>query len=1148
MPKTPYANLQIVTLDEIDHAVCNNYLRDGCLTINRLSGKNLPMERCFINLGIVDHVRDGDVKGVDDGSDRNSDTGHHLSKFSLDARLKVETPPQAKQVTLQTLFRPRERPDGTTARPNRVMIWGRAGVGKTTLCKKFVYDFIHKRLWSELYDRVLWLPLRRIKLMRNEPSNLGELIREYFSDAFDGQLQAEVLQKLLLNHGDRTLFILDGLDEVSYALDPDTSTGRILHRLLNQDNVIITSRPHSTNILDRRPPDLELETVGFFPEQVEEYLRSETNQTGTLEKTILEIRSFIQTRPLIQSLVRIPIQLDAICYAWDAKDFPKDNVTMTTIYQAIARRLWEKDIVRLDKKSNGERITRQQIQDYPDSKRFVESEVGFLEELAFGGLCNEIVEFNLGHIGKLNTSQRPMLNDGLVHLSFLRSSDNSLHSANRTYHFIHFTFQEFFAAQYLVRQWASGKMISLWKMDSEDSWSFKNAEQITPEDFFRKEKYSTRYDIFWRFVVGLLQMEDHRHLHRFFEVLEGEPRDLLGPTHQRLTIHCLSEIGTAEGSFRFKLRELEDNYRNWISFESSINSSTALMREAECPARIFRSWLEGTSEEKIRVMLALKDRPSMSSDMLDMVICELCKSTDEKVRSAAFQVLGNHCNQISGEKFLEIFLNQNKNMRLMAVRALASSQTLGWPAVEALVRLLQDDDSAVRSDAAGALGGQRTLPERAVQALVRLLQDDHWTVRSDAAGALGGQSTLPERAVEALVRLLQDDDSAVRSDAARALGGQSTLPERAVEALVRLLQDDDSAVRSRAAGALGGQSTLPERAVEALVRLLQDDHWTVRSRAAGALGGQRTLPERAVEALVRLLQDDDSAVRSDAARALGGQRTLPERAVEALVRLLQDDDSAVRSDAAGALGGQRTLPERAVEALVRLLQDDDSAVRSRAAGALGGQPTLPERAVEALVRLLQDDHWTVRSRAAGALGGQPTLPERAVEALVRLLQDDHWAVRPRAAGALRGQRTLPERAVEALVRLLQNDDWAVRSDAAGALRGQSILSESAVKALIPLLQVDISSELAAQILQSHKEFYLLIPTLDPPLLQALLTFWHRQSYYTSTTCFIWKGSLLINRQGKVQNVPLKKEQQEKIEHAYLKTQKALGIPLPIAWA
>jgi hypothetical protein len=88
--------LQIVTLNEINYTVRNNYLRDGCLTIDRLLGKTLPMKRCFINLGIVNHIRDGDIKGVNDDLDRNSATGYHLSKFSLDARLKVETPPQAK--------------------------------------------------------------------------------------------------------------------------------------------------------------------------------------------------------------------------------------------------------------------------------------------------------------------------------------------------------------------------------------------------------------------------------------------------------------------------------------------------------------------------------------------------------------------------------------------------------------------------------------------------------------------------------------------------------------------------------------------------------------------------------------------------------------------------------------------------------------------------------------------------------------------------------------------------------------------------------------------------------------------------------------------------------------------------------------------
>jgi NACHT, LRR and PYD domains-containing protein 3 len=125
------------------------------------------MKRCFINLGLRYHVRNLNGEEVDEES-KTRDTGHRLSKFSLAARLRVETPPPTNQVTLQTLFSPRKRSNGTSARPRRILIWGRAGIGKTTLCKKIVHDFLSNRLWNELYDRVYWLPLRRLKLLRDE--------------------------------------------------------------------------------------------------------------------------------------------------------------------------------------------------------------------------------------------------------------------------------------------------------------------------------------------------------------------------------------------------------------------------------------------------------------------------------------------------------------------------------------------------------------------------------------------------------------------------------------------------------------------------------------------------------------------------------------------------------------------------------------------------------------------------------------------------------------------------------------------------------------------------------------------------------------------------------------------------------------------
>ncbi len=52
---------------------------------------------------------------------------------------------------------------------------------------------------------------------------------------------------------------------------------------------------------------------------------------------------------------------------------------------------------------------------------------------------------------------------------------------------------------------------------------------------------TARCDIFWRFVAGSTLRRRGATLN-FFEAIEQERRDLLGPTHQRLVMHCLGEI------------------------------------------------------------------------------------------------------------------------------------------------------------------------------------------------------------------------------------------------------------------------------------------------------------------------------------------------------------------------------------------------------------------------------------------------------------------------------------------------------------------------------------------------------------------------------------------------------------------------------
>ena len=272
--------------------------------------------------------------------------------------------------------------------------------------------------------------------------------------------------------------------------------------------------PHNTHILDHKPPDLELETIGFSPPQVEEYTQITTKHISTSDKIVSELRSFIQECPLVQSLVRIPIQLDAICYVWGMEHFSKNDVTMAKLYQAISRRLWVKDVLRLGKQLDEEQITKQQLELSPDVEVFVEAETKFLQELGFQGVYNDVTEFDFADITHAQTGLL-MLGDTRVHMSFLCASDNSSEVSNSIFRFVDLTFQNFFAARYFVRHWINGTPLR--------KSSLGGLSARTAADFLKSNISVSRYDIFWHFVVGLLQMEaDNSHLERFFGLLGPE--------------------------------------------------------------------------------------------------------------------------------------------------------------------------------------------------------------------------------------------------------------------------------------------------------------------------------------------------------------------------------------------------------------------------------------------------------------------------------------------------------------------------------------------------------------------------------------------------------------------------------------------------
>ncbi|KAK2750099.1 hypothetical protein FQN57_004591 [Myotisia sp. PD_48] len=534
------------------------YFKGDRLKIERLSGALLNMAQCYINLTIIEHKYE-----------RRRQSQLNASK--------------SDRISLLSLFDER-KPGDKTVSPQRIFIRGCAGVGKTTLCKKIVHDYYLKGMWKQRFDSILWVPLRRLKIRsrKNEYKDLGDMFRgEYYSHP-NGKILATHLWEILRSpiHSRRILFLLDGVDEISHQLNDETDTSRLLNELLEWPQVIVTSRPLGVSLLKNF--DIELETVGFESDQVDEYIFKTFNANGTSEANTIAtaIRSFLQSRPVIQGLVRIPILLDALCFTWNNK-LEEENIakskqmSTTMLYHDLELKLWKKDIVRLERKDdNGQFLTNKSVESYSEIwqiENFIGKERVILESLAFTGLYNNTLEFGQGFRNMLYKEFKHLKasDNILAKLSFLRSSEMSSQDTKRKYHFLHPSFQEYFAARYFIRCWrAEEPLISTELDDKKHTRSSKF--KMMPRSFLQLEKYNGHYNTFWRFVSGLLYLECNDTLLEFFEELESEPLDLLGPPHQRLLIHCLTEVPCYAETFNSdNIRgKIEDQCKRWSSYES----------------------------------------------------------------------------------------------------------------------------------------------------------------------------------------------------------------------------------------------------------------------------------------------------------------------------------------------------------------------------------------------------------------------------------------------------------------------------------------------------------------------------------------------------------------------------------------------------
>ncbi|KAI5921293.1 hypothetical protein F4810DRAFT_374107 [Camillea tinctor] len=183
------------------------------------------MDQCYINLAIVR----GDTK---------------QPSFSLYRPTSNQYSAPSNHILLPDLFQWKSK---NQSGHNRVLVRGQAGIGKSTLCKRIIYDYIYHGMWADIIDRIIWLPLRHLKDESKQRYDIRMLLFDrYFQFQQDGQLLFDALFKAFQGEQSRTLFILDGLDEVLLQLSSENSY--LLKLLLQQPRIIVTTRPYATSL------------------------------------------------------------------------------------------------------------------------------------------------------------------------------------------------------------------------------------------------------------------------------------------------------------------------------------------------------------------------------------------------------------------------------------------------------------------------------------------------------------------------------------------------------------------------------------------------------------------------------------------------------------------------------------------------------------------------------------------------------------------------------------------------------------------------------------------------------------------------------------------------------------------------------------